>query len=518
MSYPSLEQYNEALQHPQLALVDPELKKGTIAKNGLGLPLALCGGFALTYTVSTPKKYAVRCFHKQSNALEGRYRAISSTLRALRSSYFLDFDFQPQGVRIAGNSFPVVKMDWASGTTLGEFLEDRYRHKADLASLRASLLSLSSFLEAQGIAHGDIQPGNLMVSNGGRSLQLIDYDGMFVSDLRSFGSAELGHRNFQHPGRTTASWDVRLDRFSFIALALALRALESNPGLWADTASDSDGVLFRANDFARPDQSSVLQKLLALPDLSADAKSFAAICSASFTAVPTLGDFLERRNIPQATIRVSSPTTATPVSVPPYISTYPVLEATNYAACLRHVGDRVELIGRIVELKQDKTRYGKPYVFINFGHLKGNIVKITIWSEGLRALTARPDVSWVGRWVSVVGLLEPPYRNARYGYSHLSITVTPSNQIHQLPEAEARFRLGARTAPPSANQDVLRGIHGKAPAAPPTSANQAILQSMRGTQTQPSPVAVSTGSPPQASPATDGIATRIWRQVKRLLG
>ena len=61
MTYPSLEQYNEALQHPQLALLDPAFKTASVAKSGLGLPLALCGGFALTYTVTAGgRKYAVR--------------------------------------------------------------------------------------------------------------------------------------------------------------------------------------------------------------------------------------------------------------------------------------------------------------------------------------------------------------------------------------------------------------------------------------------------------------------------
>lgn len=59
MAYPSLEQYNEALQSPQLVLLDPELKRGALRTTGLGLPLALCGGFALTYEVTVgSKKYA----------------------------------------------------------------------------------------------------------------------------------------------------------------------------------------------------------------------------------------------------------------------------------------------------------------------------------------------------------------------------------------------------------------------------------------------------------------------------
>ncbi len=504
MSYPTLEHYNEALQHPQLALVDPELKKGVIATTGLGLPLALCGGFALTYTVRTGrKKYAVRCFHKQSNALERRYGAISNRLESLRSPYFLDFEFQPQGVRVNGKAFPVVKMAWASGDTLGEFLEGCYRNRSDLRQLNASLRALATYLEEQHVAHGDVQPGNVMVANGGRSIQLIDYDGMFVDDLKSLGSAELGHRNFQHPGRMATSWDPRLDRFSFIALNLALRALEVHPDLWARTQSDGDAILFKANDFAEPNQSAIFSTLFGRSDFAEDTKNLAAICKASFDKIPTLEDFLARLNIPQVVITVLPTAHPRP---PRYISVYPVLDATNYALCFSYVGDRVELIGRIVEVKQNKTRYGKPYIFINFGPWKGEIVKISIWSEGLAALAHHPDQSWVGRWISIVGLMEPPYRNKRYKYSHLSISITQANQLHVITESETKFRLSgaapclsASTSKATNNREILEGI--RAPSsrpgrsatsgsAPPTP-NRAILQTMKGSQ--PAPTVVPSG-------------------------
>jgi len=51
MPYPSLEQYNQAFQLHSKLVIDPELKSGTVATTGLGLPLAISGGFALTYTI-----------------------------------------------------------------------------------------------------------------------------------------------------------------------------------------------------------------------------------------------------------------------------------------------------------------------------------------------------------------------------------------------------------------------------------------------------------------------------------
>ena len=510
MSYPSLEQYNEALQHPNLALVDPVLKTGTIATTGLGLPLALCGGFALTYTISTAgKKYAVRCFHKQSNRLEERYSAISKRLKGLASPYFLDFEFQQQGVRVNGAGFPVVKMAWASGDTLATFVEANLRNKIALQRLTSALSNLSTFLNQSNIAHGDIQPENVMVSNAGQAVQLIDYDGMYVDDLKSLGSAELGQRNFQHPGRATNNWDASLDRFSFIALNLSFQILQAEPELWAKTQSDQSAILFRANDYAAPGQSVLFQGLFGKPQFAEDAKNFAAICTAPLNQTPTLKDFLARTNIPKVVINVSTAVRPVPLK---YTSAYPVLDARNYALCARQVGNLVELIGCIVEVRRNTTRHGKPYVFVNFGHWKGNIVKISIWSEGLAKLKDTPTESWVGRWVTVIGLMDPPYQNRRYGYSHLSISITQANQMHLLTDAEAKFRLSGITGANGGvdgrgNKAVLEEIRGgkarppirtspsaRTPTPVPVSKNQAILEAMKGS----SPASASAGRiPPQ---------------------
>ena len=201
MGYPTFEQYNDAFQAHQRLLVDPELQRGVVAKTGMGTPLALSGGFALTYTITAgPKKYAVRCFHRESKALERRYQAITRRLAQLRSPYFLDFEFQP-GISVGGNSYPIVKMAWAQGVTLGEFLENDHGKKGASSNLPGSLLALSKFLETERVAHGDIQTGNMMVSGMSGAIQLIDYDGMFVEEIRDVGSAELGQPNFQHPQR-----------------------------------------------------------------------------------------------------------------------------------------------------------------------------------------------------------------------------------------------------------------------------------------------------------------------------
>jgi hypothetical protein len=81
-SYPSRDQYNDAVQHPQTAFTDSALKTAKIATNGLGLPIALGGGFALTYTATTRgRKYAIRCFHKEAPGLGTGQGAAAGRMR-----------------------------------------------------------------------------------------------------------------------------------------------------------------------------------------------------------------------------------------------------------------------------------------------------------------------------------------------------------------------------------------------------------------------------------------------------
>ena len=226
---------------------------------------------------------------------------------------------------------------------------------------------------------------------------------------------------------------------------------------------------------------------------------------------PSLVDFFAGRQIPAGAIALTG-TVATSAQRSGYISAYEVLSAVDYAACLRHVGDKVEVIGCIIDVKENRARNGKPYVFINFGDWRGRIFKVAIWSEGLAALKTAPDSSWIGKWLSVVGLMEPPYVNPKFKYSHLSINVTATGQMTVIPETDAQWRLagpgqGTPSFTTSSNQDALDKIKGRPPSstvrpAPPVStppstmsANQAAIDKIRSA-TRPAP----TTSSPSVTP------------------
>jgi len=443
MAYPNLEQYREVLQFHHISLLDQELSKGEIQKNHWGVPHALTGGFALTFSIQTKaNKYAVRCFHKESKDLEKRYFAISKKLRELKSSYFLDFEFQSRGIKIGTDYFPIVKMEWGRGETLGNFLSARFHDKRSLANLQRSLKSLAAFLEETGIAHGDIHPENVLVSDEGRTMRLIDYDGMFVDELLPIGGSETGHRNFQHPERSIKTWNKSIDRFSFILLYFALDLLQDDPNLWVETQSNNESIIFTANDFSEPTKSKLVEKLVVNKKYLLPMRRFANISKSPFEVIPSLNDFIAGENIP--------------VFIPPrliqkrmgkknvqatqgYKTDYPVLEGNDFLLCRRHIGDKVEVVGKIVSFFDSKTKDGRRYVFLNFGDWRGEVCKITIWSNILPYLLLKPDRSWEGKWVSVIGLMEP------YNYedrTHVQIELKDVSSMKLLNEKEAMFRLG----------------------------------------------------------------------------
>lgn len=480
---PTLDQYNDTVQHPRTAFTDPALQQGAVRLNGLGLPEPTTGGFAITYELTAAgKRYAVRLFHKDSPDLEGRYRAISSTLEKLRSDYFVEFKFQPTGIKVGSDSFPLVKMDWIKGETLGSFLEKNYANTSTVDSIRKDLQGAGSFLAANGIAHGDFQTGNILVV--GSKIRLIDYDGMFVPSIASKQSSELGHRHFQHPLRDAKHFDATLDRFSLILIDLSLEAILEQPKLYSKFATTGENILFTRNDLIDPGGSAILRELRAIPRLKAKAERFSALCLTPFEHIPSFADFNSGAWVPSVIVPPPKPAAQVFVS---YQGAFDVVDASDYEAVRRKVGDKVEMIGCVVEVKGDVTRGGrlrggKTYIFVNFGNWRGKMAKITLWHDGIGQLTKVPDSSWTGKWVSVTGLVDAPYTSHRYHYTHVGITVSGPGQMHLIAEDEAQYRLGRKkrqsnggqaSDTTASNRDILREIGSGVRPSSPGRASQA---------------------------------------------
>ena len=260
MPWPTMTDYQDALQTPGLSFADPELKRGVPVTDRFGLPKPVTGGFASVYQVNSGgRKWAVRCFLRYHQDTAQRYASIGRYLRESHLPYMASFQFLEQGIKIRNQWYPVLKMEWVEGETLNVYVEKNRRNPEALRRLADQFVRMTKDLRQAGIAHGDLQHGNVLVVGG--NLKLVDYDGMFVPALSGMPSHEVGHPNYQHPKRNEADFGPYLDNFSEWVIHVSLLALSVRPDLWDLAGAGDEQLLFSRRDFADPGSSRVLKAL-----------------------------------------------------------------------------------------------------------------------------------------------------------------------------------------------------------------------------------------------------------------
>ncbi|MGH2443129.1 MAG: hypothetical protein ACRDFX_08200, partial [Chloroflexota bacterium] len=226
MPWPTPQEYNEAIQNPRANCSDPELAAGTPEVTALGLPRPVTGNFASVYRIRCGNRdWAVRCFWREYADMRQRYEAISRYLAALDLPYTVEFHYLERGIRIRGTWYPVLKMQWVDGVILSTWIEQHLNDRAALAEMAERWRTMMAALEHGGVAHGDLQHGNVMVARN--ELLLVDYDCMFVPALSGKMSHELGHQHYQHPRRAASDFGPGMDDFSAWVIYLSLLALSA---------------------------------------------------------------------------------------------------------------------------------------------------------------------------------------------------------------------------------------------------------------------------------------------------
>lgn len=273
MGWPLSQEYNEAVQNPRTAFADPDLRAAEVVPGPLGIPMPRSGNFADVYQVRAAdgRSWAVKCFTRPVNELGQRYQAIDAHLRAARLPFSVGFQFLPEGVRIRGQWYPALKMDWVEGLTLNQFVRQTADKPDQLKALLGLWVRLCKRLRDAKIAHADLQHGNVLLVPGATAnrlkLRLIDYDGMWVPALADRPSGEAGHPAYQHPARLRDRvYSPDVDRFPHLVIGCALRALAvAGKPLW-DRFDNGDNLLFREADLRDPANSAVFKALWELDD------------------------------------------------------------------------------------------------------------------------------------------------------------------------------------------------------------------------------------------------------------
>ena len=325
MAWPGIAEFSSAIQNPVRCFADPELSSGELAvydRGGrAGMPVVSAGNFAAVYRVSNQgRSFAVRCFTRAVNDQHARYGQLDTFLRATLPPAFVEFEYLEQGILVAGDWYPLVKMEWVNGEPMNKFVESNLNTPNSLQIVAARWRGLVSALGSLNIAHNDLQHGNVMVQQD-RSLRLVDYDAMFLPQYAGQASPENGHQHFQHPLKTSQNYNESVDNFPALVIYVSLLALAADPGLWNRFYND-DNLLLRRVDYGDPANSQCFQALKSSQDdtvryLTAYLEQ---CCSFQVEAVPNLESILNTQQGQPAPAPIAAPPLAAPAPaavVPP---------------------------------------------------------------------------------------------------------------------------------------------------------------------------------------------------------
>lgn len=259
-AWPGPQDYNEAVQNPGQSFLDPELAGGEPETNRLGLPKPTSGMFASVYKMHCAESvWAVRCFLQSKQDQAERYRQIEKVLRSASIDCLVPFQFQEDGIRVDNRILPMLKMQWCEGESLNRWLQRNLRNKEGLENFLESFRETTKKLTDAGIAHGDLQHGNIMIVED--KIKLVDYDCVYIPQFQGKSSNEIGHPNYQHPSRSHLHFGPYLDNFSAWLIYLSVLISGCDPHVWFDFGGGDECLLFRKDDLDNPMQSELFHVL-----------------------------------------------------------------------------------------------------------------------------------------------------------------------------------------------------------------------------------------------------------------
>lgn len=244
----SIEDYSAAIAVPQMVKA-PELRGGhPVQKNGRLLRYA--GGFCVVYPYETAKrKYAVRCWHTPVDTVQQYLKTIADRIKRFDLPYFVDYKYCENAILTTKGPQPVILMDWVDARPMKKFIADNLSRPAALERLAHSFMEMTRELHEQGISHGDLQHGNILVRPDG-SLVLVDYDSLYVFGMDGIPDDIKGLQGYQHPARIHQRYRSAFsDFFSELIIYTSIQTLAKHPGLWNKySLIDTETMLFTEKD------------------------------------------------------------------------------------------------------------------------------------------------------------------------------------------------------------------------------------------------------------------------------
>lgn len=231
------------------------------------------GNYAIIFkAIKENKAIAIRCFTDSEEEVFERYRQAADYCKNKQLPWKVNFELLEKQVRYNEHYYPVLKMDWAEGRSLKEYLDAIVHDGNSLTLLQQELVQLSQSLEKNSIGHGNLNLEHIYVEekNGKPVLRLLDYDSLFIPAFYKKNCLSAGTPGFQHPMRLASDFSETIDRFSFWVLITALEAIKADASLWTDPGRSgydkNENLLFTYRDLCAPETSIAFQLAGSLPN------------------------------------------------------------------------------------------------------------------------------------------------------------------------------------------------------------------------------------------------------------
>ena len=259
MPYPTINQYQSVLRLPpgQRPFKSPDLDRlnfGSILPPANSLFLHWgAGRFAAVYrSCDTNNQHvALRCLlSSPPSDLADRYIELERHRSAYSLPFLVSAQYVPDAIQVQGIWLPMFLMDWVPGRTLGAKAAELASNgdRNSLQRLAEKWQNLVEAMQDTQFAHGDLQDGNVMVSDRGE-LCLVDYDTLYVPRLVGRGATAVGTQGYVHPDYLRAGarpYSENMDTFGALVILLSLRALAHDPGLHGQFSKEN--LLLEAAD------------------------------------------------------------------------------------------------------------------------------------------------------------------------------------------------------------------------------------------------------------------------------
>jgi serine/threonine protein kinase len=271
MNYPLITEYKRAIEGAPKTFRTLQDLSPEHAGNDLYFA---SGNYAAVFKMKTQSgHHAIKCFKKPQQDRWQRLEATMEYMQQHPKPYFIAFqclenELYVNSAEAGKGGYPILAMPWVEGRTLYEEVQSlcNAQNKTALKMLADRFCGLGHDLLAQPFAHGDLKHDNILVRPDGQ-LVLVDYDGMYVPDLKGQQANEMGGTDYQHPARSAQHFDRHLDDFSIAIIALSLLALTEQPQLFGKH-SQGNHLLISRQDLQNPMASPLMQELEQSNDLT----------------------------------------------------------------------------------------------------------------------------------------------------------------------------------------------------------------------------------------------------------